>query len=76
MPISDRCAMMVTIPSGAIDTKTRGSLTVPCGILSAPVVNSAAMPRRDSTGAASTRPRGDPHAAEHRAAGHILDPRR
>ena len=38
VPISDRCAMIVTMPSGAIATKTRGSLTVPCGILSAPVV--------------------------------------
>ncbi len=37
VPISARDATMVTVPSGAIATNTRGSFTVPCGILSAPV---------------------------------------
>ena len=37
VPISARAATMVTMPSGAIETKTFGSLTTPFGILSAPV---------------------------------------
>src|SRR6202011_5435085 len=35
-PISDRCATIVTSPDGLIDTKTCGSLTVPCGMRLAP----------------------------------------
>ncbi len=54
VPISARCATIVTVPSGAIDTNTRGSLTVPCGILAAPV-EYAASARRGSTCTASTR---------------------
>ncbi len=37
VPISARAATMVTMPSGAIETKMCGSLTTPFGILSAPV---------------------------------------
>ena len=37
VPISARAATMVTMPSGAIDTNTFGSLTVLFGIASAPV---------------------------------------
>ena len=37
VPISARAATMVTMPSRAIETKMCGSLTVPFGILSAPV---------------------------------------
>ena len=38
VPISARWATMVTIPSGATATNTRGSFTVPCGMSLAPVV--------------------------------------
>ncbi len=55
VPISERCATMVTMPSGAIETKTRGSVTTPCGMAPAPVVYAAAA-RRGSTDAASTKP--------------------
>jgi len=37
VPISERWAVMVTIPLGSIDTHTCGSVTTPWGILSAPV---------------------------------------
>jgi len=37
VPISERWQTMVTVPSGAIDTKTFGSFTVPCGMPVAPV---------------------------------------
>ncbi len=37
VPISERCATMVTMPFGSIEMKTWGSETTPCGILSAPV---------------------------------------
>jgi len=37
VPISERIATMVTIPSGAIETKRWGSERTPCGIFSAPV---------------------------------------
>ena len=59
VPISARCATIVTMPSGAIATNTRGSTTVPCGILSAPVWY-AAKAGRDITGAASTNPPASP----------------
>src|SRR5437879_5379295 len=59
VPISARCATIVTMPSGAIATNTRGSTTVPCGILSAPVWY-AAKPGRDITGAAKTKPPASP----------------
>ena len=55
VPISERCATMVTMPSGATETKTRGSVTTPCGMAPAPVLY-AASARRGSTDAASTRP--------------------
>ena len=41
VPISERLVMMVTRPDGSIATKTCGSLTVPPGILPAPVAQSA-----------------------------------
>ena len=37
---------MVTVPSGAIDTKTRGLFTVPCGMPSAPHLGAAARAAR------------------------------
>ena len=46
---------IVTVPSDAMATNTRGSTTVPCGILPAPV-SYFANAWRDITGAASTSP--------------------
>ncbi len=37
VPISARCATIVTSPLGSIETKTCGSLTTPPGIFAAPV---------------------------------------
>ena len=36
-PFNERMATMVTVPSGASETKRWGSDRTPCGILSAPV---------------------------------------
>src|SRR5580692_9449791 len=57
-PISERWQTMVTVPSGAMETKARGLLTVPCGMPSAPHlgVASASAGRDGSTCTASTRP--------------------
>src|SRR5271154_2010415 len=41
-PISERWQTMVTVPSGAIDTKACGLLTVPCGMPSAPHLGASA----------------------------------
>ena len=53
-PISERWQTIVTVPSLAIETKMRGSLTVPCGIASAPyfwaACASAARERQDLRG--------------------------
>src|SRR3984957_2110917 len=57
-PISDRWQTMVTVPSGAMETKARGLLTVPCGMPSAPHLgaSSASAGRDGRTCTASTRP--------------------
>ena len=57
-PISERWHTMVTVPSGAIDTKTRGLFTVPCGMPAAPHLGASAASagRRGDTPTASTRP--------------------
>jgi hypothetical protein len=36
VPISERCATMVTVPSGAIETNTCGLVTTPFGMSSPP----------------------------------------
>src|ERR1700722_19493205 len=57
-PISERWQTMVTIPSGAMETKARGLFTVPCGMPSAPHLgaSSASAGRDGRTCTASTRP--------------------
>ena len=57
-PISERWQTMVTVPSGAIETKARGLFTVPCGMPSAPHLgaSSASAGRDGKTCTASTRP--------------------
>src|SRR5271154_1940636 len=57
-PISERWQTMVTVPSGATDTKARGLFTVPCGMPSAPHLgaSSASAGRDGITCTASTRP--------------------
>src|SRR5271163_2713641 len=56
-PISERWQTMVTVPSGAIDTKARGLFTVPCGMPSPPHLGSSARAgRAGKTLTASTRP--------------------
>ena len=59
VPISERLVMMVTRPDGSIATKTCGSLTVPPGILSAPVAQSAHRLARQQADANHQRARGD-----------------
>src|SRR5271154_6600137 len=57
-PISERWQTMVTVPSGAIETKARGLFTVPCGIPWAPHLgaSSASAGPDGITCTASTRP--------------------
>src|SRR5271156_585888 len=57
-PISERWQTMVTVPSGAIETKARGLFTVPCGMPSAPHLgaSSASAERDGRTCTASTSP--------------------
>src|SRR5580700_4213483 len=57
-PISERWQTMVTVPSGATETKARGLFTVPCGMPSAPHLgaSSANAGRDGRTWTASTRP--------------------
>ena len=37
VPISERCAVIVTVPAASMAMNTCGSLTVPCGMAPAPV---------------------------------------
>src|SRR5271168_3971900 len=57
-PISERWQTIVTVPSGAIDTKARGLFTVPCGMPSAPHLGASAARagRAGKTLTARTRP--------------------
>ena len=61
VPISARCATRVTVPSGSMETKTSGFVTIPWGISSPPVwyrskapagvaraTSAKALPRRKS----------------------------
>src|SRR5215831_54969 len=56
VPISARCATIVTSPLGSIETNTCGSLTTPPGILPAPVAKAASAPRDGRYSAATTKP--------------------
>src|SRR5271168_478364 len=56
VPISARCATIVTRPLGSIETKTCGSLTTPPCILAAPVAKAASAARAGTNSAATTRP--------------------
>src|ERR1700757_3921996 len=56
VPISARCATIVTRPLGSIETKTCGSLTTPPAILAAPVAYAPSPARIGKISAASTRP--------------------
>src|SRR5215470_14207502 len=56
VPISARCATIVTSPLGSIETKTCGSLTTPPDILPAPVAKAASASPAGTYSAATTKP--------------------
>ena len=73
-PISERWQTMVTVPSGAIETKASGLLTVPCGMPSAPHFGAAARAARGGrTVSGEDEPAGRNDALEDAAPADILD---
>jgi hypothetical protein len=58
VPISERWATIVTVPSGSIETKTCGSVTMPFGMSRPPVgyCSKAPAPLNGTSCMATTRP--------------------